>query len=121
MKFLVVGIINSLFWYLIFSLFIFMDISYVLAVLFATIFGVLFNFKSFGVLVFKSNDNKLLLKFVLVYVFIYIFNIIFLYFLEFFGSTNMYLNGMIIVPFSAILSFNLNKTYVFYNEKVKDE
>ena len=112
-RFIVVGVINSLFWYLVFSILIFMKMPYPIAVLGATIIGVLFNFKSFGVLVFKNTNNKLIYKFIFVYIIIYFFNILFLYTLEFLGNDNMYVNGIIITPIAALLSFILNKYFVF--------
>ena len=43
-KFIIVGVVNSLFWYLIFSLFILLEYSYYIAVFAATTIGILFNF-----------------------------------------------------------------------------
>lgn len=111
-RFLIVGLLNTLFGYALFSLFIFFSLHYTLASLLATIFGILFNFKTTGLLVFKNNNNRLILKFFLVYTIVYIINIIFLTVFNTF-NINMYFSGAILMFPLALLSFILNKKFVF--------
>ena len=54
-KFMIVGGINTLFGYSIFSLLIWLKSSYEMAVLMLTICGVLFNFKTTETLVFQHK------------------------------------------------------------------
>ncbi|MFR8440345.1 MAG: GtrA family protein [Campylobacter sp.] len=112
-SFLLVGILNTIFGYGLFALFIYLGLYYPLAVLLSTILGVLFNFKTIGGLVFGSNDNKLIFKFILVYVIIYLLNIFFLWLFKRLGFENMYLNGFILLIPLAAVSFLLNKFFVF--------
>jgi putative flippase GtrA len=119
LKFILVGILNTIFGYSAFAFFIYLNIHYSLAVLLSTILGVLFNFKSIGKLVFDSSDNSLIYRFVLVYVVIYILNISGLWVLKQSGFENMYINGFILLAPLAIVSFVLNKKYVF--KEVKNE
>ncbi len=112
-KFLFVGIMNTTFGYGLFALFIYLGLYYPLAVLLSTILGVLFNFKTIGGLVFGSNDNKLIFKFILVYVIIYFLNIFFLWLFKRLGFENMYLNGFVLLIPLAAVSFLLNKFFVF--------
>ena len=63
-KFVLVGILNTAFGYLVFALLLFLGLHYTLAVILSTIAGVLFNFKTTGTLVFKNHNNKLIFKFV---------------------------------------------------------
>jgi putative flippase GtrA len=84
-----------------------------MAVLLSTIFGVMFNFKTIGKLVFDSHDNSLIFRFVLVYSIIYILNVSGLWTFEKFGYDNMYLNGFALLAPLAVVSFILNKKYVF--------
>ena len=78
-KFLLVGMINSLFGYTVFSLLIFLKLlDYNIALLIATICGVLFNFKTTGTIVFKNGNNTLIIRFITVYLFIYVINLLFL-------------------------------------------
>ncbi|WP_291940093.1 GtrA family protein [Campylobacter sp.] len=112
-SFLLVGILNTVFGYGLFALFIYLGLYYPLAVLLSTILGVLFNFKTIGGLVFGSNDNKLIFKFILVYVIIYLLNIFFLWLFKRLGFENMYLNGFVLLIPLAAVSFLLNKFFVF--------
>lgn len=112
-KFLLVGIMNTAFGYSLFALFIYLDLYYPLAVLFSTILGVLFNFKTIGKLVFGSSDNGLIFRFILVYVITYLLNIYFLWLFKKFGFENMYITGFVLLIPLAAVSFLLNKFFVF--------
>ena len=112
-KFLLVGIMNTAFGYGLFALFIYLGLYYPLAVLFSTILGVLFNFKTIGKLVFGSSDNGLIFRFILVYIITYFLNIFFLWLFKWLGFDNMYINGfLLLIPLAAV-SFLLNKFFVF--------
>ena len=112
-KFIFVGILNTIFGYSLFALFIYLGLYYPLAVLLSTILGVLFNFKTIGRLVFDSNDNGLIFRFILVYAITYLLNIFFLWLLKKLGSENMYIDGFaLLIPLAAV-SFLLNKFFVF--------
>ena len=71
-KFLFVGIINTIFGYSVFAMLIILRLDYRYALLMATIFGVMFNFKTIGILVFKTKNNELIFRFIGVYCVIYI-------------------------------------------------
>lgn len=112
LKFILVGIVNTIFGYSVFALLIFLGVHYSLAVLLTTLAAILFNFKTIGVLVFNNKKNSLIFKFFLVYSIIYVLNvgalkIMFLY------RVNPYLAQAMILPFLAIISFHLNKALVF--------
>ena len=112
MKFLIVGCINTLFGYLAFALFIFWGFHYAISSLLATILGVLFNFKTTGAFVFQNKDNSRLLHFFCVYGVWYICNVVSLKILGSLGI-EMYLAGAIVLFPLAIVSFVLNKFFVF--------
>ena len=111
-KFILVGILNTLFGYCAFALLIFVGIHYSLAVVISTIAGILFNFKTTGVLVFKNKDNRLIFKFVAVYAIICSLNILLLKIAKIFGL-NLYFAGFVTTCIMAVLSFGLNKNWVF--------
>lgn len=111
-KFLFVGGINTAFGYCVFSLFLFMGLHYSAAAFFATILGVLFNFKTTGWIVFKSRDNSLLFKFFGVYVVTYLVNVLGLSIFNQFKA-NLYIAGLIMIFPCAIISFLLMKNFVF--------
>jgi len=116
-RFLFVGGINTLFGYFVFSVLILLQVHYSIASLLATILGVLFNYFTTGRIVFNNSDSKLLFKFFGVYGITYLINLLFL---KIFDSchVNMLIAGAILVFPSAILSYFLNKTFVF---RVKDD
>lgn len=111
-KFLSVGVINTLFGYSLFAFLIYMGLHYTVAVFIGTIIGVLFNFKTTGKLVFDSHDNRLLWKFFGVYGVMYILNIIGLYVFEKM-SVDIYIAGAILILPMALVSFGLNRRWVF--------
>lgn len=111
-KFLFVGGINTLFAYIMYSIFITTPLPRPIALLCAYIVGVLWNFKTTGTLVFKSNDNSLIFKFFGVYILTYFINLIALNLLADIG-VNKYLAQLIVVPPVSVLTFILFKLFVF--------
>jgi putative flippase GtrA len=112
-KFILVGILNTIFGYGLFSFFIFLGLHYPTAVFLSTIIGVLFNFKTIGKLVFNNHNNSLIFRFVFVYTLIYGLNVSGLWALQRIGYNNMYINGFILLAPLALISFALNKKFVF--------
>lgn len=66
-RFFLVSGLNTAFGYGLFYLLVFIGLHYAIAGLITTILGILFNFKTTGMLVFGNNKNKLILKFIGVY------------------------------------------------------
>ena len=116
-KFVLVGIINTMFGYGLFAFLLYCNIHYALASVLATIISVLFNFKTTGTLVFKNHDNRLIFKFVSVYCFTTILSIIGLKIAKIFG-VNLYFAGLILTGIMAIITFILQKKYVFRKENL---
>ena len=111
-KFFFVGVLNTIVYYALYSFFIYLEVDYKWAVLFATISGVLFSFKTFGKFVFNNSDKSIIYKFLFSYSILYLFSILFIYIFEkiFF---NYYISGFFATLCCAFLSFILNKWYVF--------
>jgi putative flippase GtrA len=110
-----VGLLNTAVGYSLYAIFIFFGMHYSLAVLFSTILGVLFNFKTIGKIVFKNSSNHLLLRFVAVYIVTYFINIAGLRICKNF-NIDMYLAGALLLVPLAIISFVLHKTFVFHTK-----
>lgn len=110
--FLLIGCLNTLFGYGVFCVFIWAGCHYAIAILLATFFGIFFNFKTIGTLVFKNRDNRLIVRFFLVYVVLYCLNIVIIH-SEALMINNMYLRGLIAIMLTSILSYFLNKKLVF--------
>ncbi len=112
-KFILVGIINTIFYYTMYAIFIYTGLEYFIAVILATVIGVVFSFKTFSKLVFNNSDNKLIFKFILVYGFNIVFNIVIIKAYIYSYNDNLYMAGLIATIIVAINSFILNKFYVF--------
>ena len=111
--FLVAGL-NTLFGYGLFAGLIFIGVPYVLATLVATVLGVLFNFKTYGTLVFKNKDNSLIFRFIGVYIITYITNISLMFlFRELWGLNDYEIGAILAIPI-GLLGFVLNKKWVFF-------
>ena len=111
-KYLVIGGINTGFGYGVFALFLFLGWHYSVAVLFATVLGVMFNFQTYGKFVFNNHSQHLIVKFVLVYVVIYLINVSLLSLVDFFVA-DLYLSGAIIILPIAYLGYVLNRKFVW--------
>ncbi len=116
-RFLIVGLFNALFGYSIFALLLFIGLHYTIATLTATILGVLFNFKTIGVIVFKNANNSLIVKFILVYAVTYLINIACLKVFSML-SIDLYLGGLLTLAPVALLTFVMNRRFVFSKDSV---
>jgi putative flippase GtrA len=112
LRFLVVGVCNTLFGYAIFAGLIFFHIHYAIAMFFSTIVGIVFNFFTTGRMVFKNKKNSLFFKFIFIYGVVYLLNILFVAELNNFLH-DLYFNGAISLIMLSFISFFANKYYVF--------
>lgn len=111
-RFFMVSGLNTVFGYGLFALLIFIGVAYPFALLISTIAGILFNFKTIGVVVFKNHNNILIFKFFAVYGITYLCNLGGLaLFISF--EINIYWGGAILLIPIGLLAFMLNKTFVF--------
>lgn len=111
--FLVMGGVNTIFSYSLYSLLIFAGVYYPVAVVVSTVCGVLFNFQTFGRVVFKNFQLRLLGRFFCVYAVVCTANIAGLKLFELVGLVNKYIAGAILILPMALLGYILNKTFVF--------
>lgn len=112
-RFVLVGILNTAFGVGLYCLFIYWGVPYRTAVLLSTVLGVLFNFKTIGVLVFKNSDNRLIFRFVSAYVVVYFINIGLIRLMLEFTPLDEYIAGIVATPIVAIASFVFQKRFVF--------
>lgn len=111
-KFLLVGVLNTLFGYSIFALIIWLNYHYSFAAACSTILGVLFNYKTTGYLVFGMYGNSRIIPFLAVYGVVYSLNVSSLAVLAHYGI-NAYLGGIILILPLALVAYYLNSKYVF--------
>lgn len=110
--YVLVGLLNTVFFYSIFAILIYAKVHYTLALLLATILSVLFNFKTIGKLVFRNNDNALIFRFITVYVITYLLNVAGLRIYRIYDD-NMYLAGFLMLIPATVISFVLHNRFVF--------
>lgn len=113
-KFLGVGVLNTLFGYSIYAGLVFIKMPYLVALLIATIAGIIFNYFSFGRMVFKVRGGWFVFgKFIVAYAVVYVINAVFLSVLSEGGYLNAYLaQGVCILP-SVATSWLLMNFWVY--------
>lgn len=112
-RFIFVGVLNTIFGYGVYCLMILIGFSYVWATLISQILGVLFNFITTGNLVFEDNDKRLIFKFILSYITTYFINIGANRALQVHFDCNQYISGFGAILLSALSSFFILKFFVF--------
>lgn len=112
-RFVLVGVLNTAFGYGVYCLMIWIGVPYWWATLISNVLGVLFNFKTIGVLVFENPNNRLFFRFVSCYILAYVLNVGIIYLHTHFAGLNDYWSGLIATPFVALFSFFYQKLFVF--------
>ena len=113
-RFVVTGGVNTLFYYLLYAFFIFMNFPYQAAVLVATTIGVLFSYITFGKYVFsKKRDFWSFVRFGLNYTGLYFLNIFIITLLQRLAVENLYASGLVATIVVAGVSFFTNKYFVY--------
>jgi putative flippase GtrA len=111
-RFLLVGCLNTGFGYLSYATFLLARSPPWVAVSGATLLGCLFNFISYGGLVFGDTSRRLLPRYVIFYVVIGGLNVGFLRGLGWAGIGPL-LGQTLLLPFLAVLGYAGMKTFVF--------
>ena len=111
-RFLLVGVLNTIFGYAVFALFVLLHLHYAVAALLSTICGVLFNFKTTGRLVFGSRDNSRILRFFGVYVVTYVLSVSFLRMTTAY-RWNVLVAAALLLPPMAVVSYTLSRLFVW--------
>lgn len=111
-RFVLVGIINTAFSYVIYAGLVYLGLAYASANLIALMIGILLSFKTQGILVFNHSANRRLIRFVIVWAGIYLVNIFTIGRFIALGF-NPYLSGALALPVATLLSYIGQKYFVF--------
>lgn len=114
-RFLCIGAVNTIFGYCAYAFLVILGIDYRVALTISTILAVLFNYYTNGRFVFRNSGKSVLLKFILLNVTMYIFNQILLITLVSLGMGKLVAQA-IIIPVIIIITFVINKKWVFLRE-----
>lgn len=112
-RFVLVGCLNTAFGYGVYCAALWIGLSYWWATLIGNVLGVLFNFKTTGILVFKNHNNRLFFRFALCYVLAYFLNVGIIALFTRYTTINQYISGFIATLFVALFSFFFQKLIVF--------
>jgi len=118
-RFLVAGIINTLFGFIIGILFLsILPFHYTLTIFLSTVLSVCFNYFTSSTYVFKKiNSKKTITRYFLVYLLTYLINMIFISILIKQFSMSDILAFALCSPAIIVLTYFLQKNVVFQNEK----
>jgi len=112
LRFLVTGGVNTGFSYGVYALLVFMGLNYALSNLCSLLLGILFSFRTQSAFVFNSSGRGLFWRYVGVWAVLYLSNILMIGGLIRLGANAYTAGAMAIVP-TAVLSFFLQKYFVF--------
>jgi putative flippase GtrA len=116
-KFLGAGILNTVFGYSVFAILLFIKFPYLIALFIANIAGVVFNYKSFGRIVFDDHGNLWIFgRFVIAYILIYITNAVLLRIWVVDFLLNPYFGQVLCIPISVLSSWFLMNYWVYKND-----
>lgn len=117
-RFLGAGILNTVFGYAVYAGLLFINISYLTALLVATVAGVAFNYISFGKLVFGVATTRwVFAKFVFAYFLIYVVNATLLGTLNNIFLVDPLVGQILCIPPSVLTSWVLMNFWVYKNDK----
>ena len=111
-KFALVGLLNTGWSYLLYAAFLYLGLNYWLASFLTIVLSVSFGFLTQGNLVFGGATRKALPRFILVWVVIYAVYLVVVSAAQSVGVNN-YLGGLIATPLVAVLSYILQRRFVF--------
>ncbi|MCM1531230.1 MAG: GtrA family protein [Bacteroides sp.] len=121
-RFFLVAGLNTLFGWCVFSLLrLLVTDNRNIAALIGQIIGILFNFKTYGSIVFKNGKYYLLPRFIAVYVIMYFANIGGMAVLDHFLEISDYVNAAVMSIPVGFLGFVLNKLFVFERSQEKQD
>lgn len=112
-RFVIVGMLNTGFSYLIYAIGLMFGLNYAIANLIALLLGILFSFRTQGQFVFNNTDINLLGRFILGWSAIYLVAIASIGALSSIGIDN-YTAGALTLPITTGLSYILQKKFVFH-------
>jgi len=116
-KFLGAGVLNTIFGYFVYAVLLVVNTPYLVALFVATVAGVVFNYFSFGKIVFNGVSSWFVfLKFIAAYALIYVINAALLgIFIEYY-LVNPYIGQILCIPISVVLSWLLMNYWVYKND-----
>jgi putative flippase GtrA len=116
LKFILAGLLNTIFGYAFFAVLIFLKVNTFVSLFISTIAGIVFNYLTFGQLVFKLNKSKLMFtKFIFAYFISYMLNVYLLKVFMAFFNNNAFVAQVISLPFVVLFNW-ISMNYWVYKK-----
>jgi len=115
LRFVLVGVFNTLLAYAVYALALAVGFPYPLANFIALALGIIIGFTTQGKIVFFNSEHRRFWRFLLCWALIYCVNIAIISKLIHIGLSP-YASGALALPFIAVLSFAVQKLFVFTQE-----
>jgi putative flippase GtrA len=116
-KFIITGAINTLFGYVVYIVAYWICNDKTVALALDYILSIVFNFKSYSMLVFKSRNNWKIIRFIVAYAITFALNYLSLLFFCDLLKLNAYIGQIIALCYVPVILYFLLKYYVFTKEK----
>lgn len=113
LRFGMIGVWNTIFPYALYALAVYIGAAYYIALLFASIAGVVNNYLTFRAFVFGDRQNASVLRYLLGFAAVYIVSVATTGLFINVGGFNPYLANAMAIPIIAGVSFIVNNLYVF--------
>lgn len=117
-RFLFAGTVNTVFGYTVYCVFVLLGFNYPIALLLATLVGVVFNFITVSNWVFGAGGRARFVRFVLAYVVLYLGNLAGLYALIDVLGMGPLLAQLLVLPLYVITAFLVFRRFVFPRVKL---
>ncbi len=114
-RFLFTGALNTLFGYLVYVFFYWVFKDKTVALIFDYMLGIIFNFKSYSILVFNSGNNRRIIRFIAVYILSFVLNYYSLVLFCDIWKIHPYIGQIIALMYVPVVLYFLLKYYVFNN------
>lgn len=115
-RFVLAGIINTLVGYIFFALSFYFLNDKEISLALAYILGILFNYNTYSEYVFKSNNRRKFMNFLIIYLFIFVFNSLVLKLFESVLNLSPYFYQLFAIVILTPMLYLLNKKYVFIKD-----
>ncbi len=113
-RFLLVGFVNTLFGYAAYSSLLWTGLSYLEALFFATVLGIIFNYFTLGSAVFKTRPSwATLFKVFTAYAMVYLLNAALLVLIRHFLLFDPYIAQMMCIPVTVAVSWILMNHWAY--------
>jgi len=116
-KFILVGVLNTLIGFIVFSILYFILKDEIFSLFLAYILGIVINFKTYSKYVFTSSDRQIFINFIMIYLGIFLLNSLLLSLIINILIINPYFAQIIAIVIVTPVLYLLQKKYVFVKNK----